>query len=517
MPLAWLMLCVVRQPWAVVYGLSNSHALMLFCKTVFLALSSAAIACALAIVPAFAIAGSTAQHRVFWRVLLWVPLLLPTHVLGYGWGEWLVRLGQVPYPQGVLDHLRCVLILSTWVWPVPCAVMVMTLNHLERDLIDQARLDGAVRRIIARRLFPSMLGGLALATLLTVQEFAVFEMTGISVLATELRMIFETGRFSDASNPISLLQGGVSSGAGLAADQMTRVARSIGAASPVLIGTIFFVLIGQQFIYKQRDTFEDISSVAHITWPGQRSIAWLIVLISLAMPISGLIISLPRGWRGVQIIADVSPQLQTSFILAASVAGVCFVLACASAIIPHRVISRRWLPGVLGVCLLSFLVGGQFIAIALLRLFSDDPVWLGDLSPLRLILDTDVAVVMAHVARFGWIALLAGVSTHAGAYRLLRQQAAIDGATGWQSFVYIIFPRAGRMLVGAAICCGTLSLTETAAATLLTPNSIIPMMMTWVHRQQYGPMIELSLVVVILVVIASIVIQGLVTSLKLKV
>ena len=35
------------------------------------------------------------------------------------------------------------------------------------------------------------------------QEFAVYEPTGISVVATEVRMVFETGAFSGEDNPIT--------------------------------------------------------------------------------------------------------------------------------------------------------------------------------------------------------------------------------------------------------------------------------------------------------------------------
>jgi len=386
--------------------------------------------------------------------------------------------------------------------------MAFTLSHLERDLVDQARLDGALLRIVTRRVAPAMIAGLACATLLAGQEFAVFEMTGISVLATELRMVFETGRFSDANNPITLLQGGVSSGAGMAHDQSVRIARAIGAATPALICTVGLLWIARRLLQKQRDAFVESSPPARLVWRGQTTLALVIVTISLAMPVCGLVASLPRGWHGVQIVNDLAPQLRTSFALAFAVGCICFALAFAA-----TVVAQRW---VLTLAIISFLVGGQFIAIALLRLFDYDPAWMGDFSPLRLVLDTDAAVVMAHVARFAWIPLVAGMSTHGGAYRNLREQAAVEGATAWQTAIYIITPRAGPLLLAAAVCCGTLSITETPAATLLTPDSIVPMMMTWVHRQQYGPMIELSLVVVVLVAIASIAIQGLVKSLKLE-
>ena len=42
-----------------------------------------------------------------------------------------------------------------------------------------------------------------MVTVLATQEFAVYEPTGISVVATEVRMVFDTGAVSSADNPIA--------------------------------------------------------------------------------------------------------------------------------------------------------------------------------------------------------------------------------------------------------------------------------------------------------------------------
>lgn len=137
----------------------------------------------------------------------------------------------------------------------------------------------------------------------------------------------------------------------------------------------------------------------------------------------------------------------------------------------------------------SFLVGGQLLAIALIRLYNRQHLgWVYNAPPI---------VVMAYLGRFGWLALLAAGATWSRPWRLLRQQAELDGAGSASIAGRIVWPLAWPLVAAAGLLVLVLSLTEVPATVLITPMrpwpQIVPMLMTWVHTLESDPMIEASL------------------------
>ena len=101
-----------------------------------------------------------------------------------------------------------------------------------RSVQQQAVLDGALRRVTLRQLAGPIIASMAIVTILASQEFAVYEPTGISVVATEVRMVFDTGcgqlagqfdRWRDSR------RGGDES-----PDQPARAAAAVATATPLL-------------------------------------------------------------------------------------------------------------------------------------------------------------------------------------------------------------------------------------------------------------------------------------------
>ena len=62
----------------------------------------------------------------------------------------------------------------------------LSLRRLDPMLQQQALLDGALRRFTLRHLLGPIVASLAIVTVLASQEFAVYEPTGISVVATAI-------------------------------------------------------------------------------------------------------------------------------------------------------------------------------------------------------------------------------------------------------------------------------------------------------------------------------------------
>ncbi len=89
-------------------------------------------------------------------------------------------------------YFRCIWSLGTWLWAVPATLVGLSLRRMDTVVQQQAVLDGALLRITLRQLLGPIVASVAIVTVLATQEFAVYEPTGISVVATEVRMVFDT-------------------------------------------------------------------------------------------------------------------------------------------------------------------------------------------------------------------------------------------------------------------------------------------------------------------------------------
>ncbi|MBC7783652.1 MAG: hypothetical protein H7144_07410 [Burkholderiales bacterium] len=451
----------------------------LFARSTLFAFASALGAVVIALPVAIALGRSQSMPaRLLWMVVP-LPLLLPTMVLGYGWQHVLALVGVNPRTQSLADVARCVGILAAWLWPIAAMVIGFSLRRIDQSLLEHAAMDGVLGRTLARRAIAPALLSLSICTVLAMQEFSIFESPGISVIATEVRMIFETGTLSSSTNPIAALTGGV--GVAGSADLPARAAMAFAAGIPTLMLTA--ILGFAAIALWQRTRLDEAIELAQPpsglgSRPGWTIAGWLVVIATIALPIGAMVMSLDRPFNPVRVTHEHLPQVLASLWIAGATGIVGIIIAVCSAM--YR---PRWM---ITLAIANFLIGGQFSAIALLRVLSgsDVGVW---------ILDSNLAVVVAHVGRFAWIALLAGASLHAGPWRAYREMAGVDGASALQLFFRVILGIGWPVLALAALLMAALSLSEVPATALLVPPSLVPMLLTWVHKQNYSPMLEASL------------------------
>ena len=204
---------------------------------------------------------------------------------------------------------------------------------------------------------------------------------------------------------------------------------------------------------------------------------------------SGVVISLKRPLDPLRMWKEFSPQIVGTIDIAVVSGSVALALALAAS-------PRIAIRGLLLSALVSFLLGGQILAIALIRMYNRPWLdWVYDEWPI---------VVMAYIGRFGWIVLAAAAVTGSAAWRQIRDMAAIDGADSMQTARYVIWPLAWPILGASAFFVLILSLSEVPATVLLSPQRpqmLMPMLMTWVHMLRYDAMIEASLILAGIVVI----------------
>lgn len=476
-------------------------------RTLFYSAGVAILALILAI-PAALVLG---RGRGWFTPVLWfllpAALLMPSITYAYGWSQFLRLIDRTPDLDSGLDVLRCIWTLATWLWPIPAGVMGLALRRADPDIQLQALLDGALVRLTARMLIGPAAAGMACVLVLAGQEFSVYEPTGISVVATEVRMVFETGAFSSPDNPITaaFVSGG---GAALTGEsdtrasqaQDTRAGAAVATSLPLLlvagvIGTLG--ILGVRKVSTGSDVLHEgaLPRALQTGWR-MKLMAMLIVIVTLIVPAASMVASLKIFRSPASIWTQFSPQAWGSIALASCAAGAAVIIAFAGAVRRTRIAFI--------LSLASFLIGGQLLAIALIRLYNRPVPWPLGLAQLGglgrdcfdLIYNGIPIVVMAYLARFGWLALLAGALTRMTPWRQVRELLALDGASPGQAARYVIWPLAWPMLLASALLVGVLSLTEVPATVLISPlrpQPMIPMLMGWVHMVRYDDMIEGSL------------------------
>jgi ABC-type Fe3+ transport system permease subunit/DNA-binding beta-propeller fold protein YncE len=485
-PLLWMIAQLLLHPAVIQQLRPTSFQLRLLGRTLLYNGTAAVIACLLAIAPALVIGRARGWFAKVLLLLLPAALVMPSVCYTYGWLQFFRLLGISFYPAGLADVLRCIWTLACWLWPVPAAAVGLSLRHIDPDIQQQALLDGAYWRTTARMLLGPMLAGGAIVLVLAMQEFSVYERSGISVIATEVRTVFETG-LSMQSNPAAI--SGVSTGSGLGdAAQAGRAAAALASAIPMLAivaALIAAVLFGGlRSIASERVSVGPYPRILSAGWPWA-ALAGFVVIVSLLVPTVAMVLSIsPHRWLTdaaghsfpVKVWDWAEPYVNGTMLYASLAAAAASLLAILSAV--RR---SRWM---LIAALAAFLIGGELLAIAHIRIFN--PTLHGSV----------LMILMAYVGRFGWLALLAGFFTWTRPYRELRDMAAVDGAGPWRTALHAILPIAWPILLAgvAAVC--VLSMTEVSATVLLAPArppTLIVTLMSWVHLQRFDEMLEGSL------------------------
>jgi ABC-type Fe3+ transport system permease subunit/DNA-binding beta-propeller fold protein YncE len=494
LPVAWIVASVLGDPRVLVEAVPDRFRLQLLLKTILLAAAAAGVATLLALPAVFALGrGRSRVAAALWFVVP-IPLLLPSLVMSYGWSHLLVLLKHHPVPGSPGDLARCVLSLAAWLFPVVAVLGGLALRRLDPAVQEQALLDRGLHRTTLRLLAPALVGAASIVALLSTQEFSVWEPTGISVVATEVRMVFESGAFSSIGNPITAPAGELEP----RSDQASRSAAAIAVALPMLAVVGILAAVARRLLRSDLET-----TAADGAWPRTLdaspftvAAAWGVLLLTTGLPIAAMLVALGRVPDLLYLAREYQPQLLGSLGHAGLAAAAALGLGLLA-----TVVRPRWS---LLVAVGAFLMGGQILAIALVRLYNRRAASLDEWM-----YDSPAIVVLACLARFGWIALAAGAATHRPAWTSVREQAALDGAGPWRVALAVVGPIAWPLLAAAALIVGVLSLTEVPATVLLAPHTLVPMLMSWVHMLRFEPMIEASLLMVAIVLAASVLIAAL--------
>ena len=507
MPLAWMLLAMLLNP-QVRHELILTHFRAQLLERTLGYNGLAAIIATLMGIPAALVLGRGRPwlSRIMW-VLLPSALLMPSLSYAYGWSQ-LVRLLQDAITEFSLQHLsvnhqyrlsmpagkpldvfRCIWSLAAWLWAVPAGLIGLALRRMDTSVQQQALLEGALYRVTFRQLLGPTIASIAIVTIIATQEFAVYEPSGISVVATEVRMVFDTGSLSSPDNSIA---GAVAQGAGLKSpDQAARAAASVATTLPLLLCVIVLAFIA---IWGARLTAaSDAITIGH--WPRCLDAPWwaaaltiLLLLLNVGVPVWALIKSLYMRFSLSDMFLTFGPEVQ----------GAIFVGCVAAAMVGIAALSAsaKWTPGLMALAGASFLIGGQLLAIALIRIYNRAWLdWAYNAFPVP---------VIAYIGRFGWLAMAAARGSWSDSWKELRDMAALDGAGPFRTAISVVWPLAWPTLLAGALLVGALSLTEVPATVLLFPEHpqvLTPRLMTWLHQRRSDDMIKASLLMMMTVLL----------------
>jgi ABC-type Fe3+ transport system permease subunit len=460
-------------------------------RTIFLNAVSATIAVLLAT----PVGITLAMSRTKWRSLLWLllpaPLLMPSIVMTYGWANLLSLLHLTPRPQSVADLARCVVSLSAWLWPAGAVVMWAMISHSDWSWLQAARLDGSASRLVARGAVGSVLMAWAVCFLLAMQEFAVYEPTSVQVLSLAVREAHASG-LNLAGRAI------IDTG-----DPAARLAAAMVVALPGIAASIAVALVVVLLARWLSRDFDSTSERADLAASWKLTLtAVLVSVLTLAIPIGSMLLAMRMKFDLAGLLELHAEQFRSTLLLGVS-CGVIALLAGSLAMLRGR--SRAMFVLACG----AFLVGGQVLALALIRIYNR--AWLDP------IYDSIALNIVGCAGRFLWIAMIAGVVMSARRWRWLSELAAVDGASRLRTWWSITLPIAWPMLLGCAALVAALSMTEVPASVLLTSGqTLVPLLMTWVHTLRFDPMVQVSLVLIAMSIGIGVLVVGLFALTRLK-
>ncbi len=491
LPLAWLAWQVGSRPDTWGQMTLNRFRADLLGRTLLYNGISATLAVLVAIPGAVVVGRGRGWLSKAMLVALPLSLIMPSVSYNYGWLQ-VLRLFDIEFaPQSWPDVLRSIWVLASWLWPAAALIVGLALRISDAQVQQQALLDGALRRVLARQLSGPFLAAWAVVMLLAVQEFSAYERSGISVFATEIRTAFVQGD----------------------GDQAEKTAQAVATGMPMLIvvgGLSIAAFLGLRRLAGE-GVEQDWPRILDARWWWQL-LAWLALLATVAVPTVAMAASISPDRLGVdargqgpmmRVLLWTGPYAVGSLLYGAltGLVGVLIgMLACVRR-------SRALLAMGVG----AFLLGGALLAIADIRVYNA-PMRVAGRYPLGWVYNSAAVMIIGYIGRFGWLALLAGELAWSGGVRELRGMSAVDGAGAVRTARDVIWPIAWPMVMASAVLMMAMSMTEVSMTVLLAPlrpQPLINELMNWVHYQRSDEMLEGTLLLMAMTLVLGVAAIGL--------
>lgn len=394
-----------------------------------------------------------ARGRGVWVVAAALVLLTPPMVYAFGWGAL--------WPGWLGDEARCVAVWSLWGWPVAAQFVGARWSRSGRRAYESALLEARAWTAFWRVGFAAVRGSVAASALvlfvLFFGDYGVPHACGLMVHATELL---------------------------LRASSSPRVMDTVWPAAPgvALIGGLLWVVFRLMGL---RDGSGWEGRSADAGW-GVGMVGAGVVLASLA-PVAVL----TACYGSMEALAETWWTYGRDLAWSVGVAGMAGVLGVVMGLAVAAE-GRGWAGVAIGAGVVFGAIPGAVVGVALAAAYNHAATgWVYDHFGI---------VVLCHVARFGWIGMIAGWVAVRGGGDALVGQAMVDGmgrvaARRWLA-VCVHWP----VLAAGGAMIAALALGELPASTVVRVPTFAPvahLMVEKFHRFEHGMLFALSALTVL--------------------
>jgi ABC-type Fe3+ transport system permease subunit/sugar lactone lactonase YvrE len=396
--------------------------------------------------------GTCRTHRDLLLLLLLMPLVLPRYVLYYAWTLLLspttslgAYLSGRPGIAKFVGLFSSSLVLVLWYWPLAALLIGQGWRNIDRSIRDCASLDadgfGIFRKITLPLLARPLLLAFSVCFVLSLSEFATFQLAGIRTIGTELAVLYElTG----------------SEG---------YLAR---AAWPVIIAALLLaVVLGKS----SRSWVSHIDSVEPAQVESYRW-RWLVLLaligISLIAPLMLLTVNMTDTQALRQFLMLHPDELGWSLAISAVAAGMAYLIAFGALSLDRPGGGRffRLLSLIFRTTIfLVMFVPASLVAVSLLKMLA-----VCNVPPA--VRQGWYLVSAGQAGRFAGIALILLLLTRYAHEKQLSEMASLDGASQFKTWWYIHLPHTRPLFIGTFLLIIMLGITELSATMVLLPAGL---------------------------------------------
>jgi len=397
------------------------------------------------------LARSRGGNRAAWLLAALTGVLFcPPMVCAFGWRRLL--------PMGMPPSACCILVWTLWLWPVVALLLGAAWAKTGRKLYEASTLDAHPACALLRVIVPAMSRTIGTSVLivfmLCFSDYSVPHAFGLIVFPTEI-----LGWAGNSLNP------------------WDTVGPSLPGFAVVILGVVCLIALNRRLL----DYSDAGSSVMHQRSSTARWFSTLLIVLSVPAPLVALLANLNET-------DSFSVALQTYGHDILWSVGTAFSAGVFSVIMGVAFCGRSLVARAGAVWVLAIGAGpGALVGLALVIAYGH-PAW-------RFVYDHWPIVVLSYVARFGWIGVGAAALAARRLPRSIREQAELDGVSGFAGWWWITCPAAAPTLLGGVGIVAGLSLGDVAASALVRVPSFTPVAHVIIekfHRLEDDMLIALS-------------------------